>query len=437
MDDAYKAMAEARLKDNTGSDLVEMTGVTLSLFYAPVVLKWCVVDRFLPGNASVDAVFYPLMVMGVIQLPWAGVWVATAALVLHAAGAWRAEAASGKDGGDGKTKKDFIYSLVPFRGLLMAMTVYSILAVDFRIYPKQHMKTEVFGFSGMDLGVGVFVFSHGLVMGPKVVADARRACVKWVQTSLPLCVCGVLRVVAVKALNYQEHVTEYGVHWNFFFTLALVPIFFRALLAVNAVAQLPPVVLAVLPTAVHQVWLTVYGGFDYLLDDARASLVDQNKEGVFGLCGYTSLFMLGSYFSGPLRDRRAPELWIFAGAAWATFLALEATVQPCSRRACNAAYVALTCSQGGAALTLLQHLPDFERFSASTTPPDRRYLGAVSRHGFFVFLVSNLLTGAVNLACRTLDVAPFSATALLVVYLLLGPQLPLALLEWKGKSKST
>jgi hypothetical protein len=37
-----------------------------------------------------------------------------------------------------------------------------------------------------------------------------------------LLLVGVLRVVAVKSTGYQEHVSEYGVHGNFFFILAAI-----------------------------------------------------------------------------------------------------------------------------------------------------------------------------------------------------------------------
>ena len=39
---------------------------------------------------------------------------------------------------------------------------------------------------------------------------------------LPLLPAGLARLVCVKSAQYQEHASEYGTHWNFFLTLAVV-----------------------------------------------------------------------------------------------------------------------------------------------------------------------------------------------------------------------
>jgi len=43
-------------------------------------------------------------------------------------------------------------------------------------------------------------------------------------SSTPMIVLGCARLVATWGVHYQEHVTEYGVHWNFFFTIAVVKV---------------------------------------------------------------------------------------------------------------------------------------------------------------------------------------------------------------------
>lgn len=106
----------------------------------------------------------------------------------------------------------------------------AILAVDFTIFPRRFAKAETYGSGLMDIGVGLFMMAHGTTAPEARYKNASSAglrsyvkmLVLTVRNVLPLFVLGMLRLLAVKSTGYQEHVTEYGVHWNFFFTVAFV-----------------------------------------------------------------------------------------------------------------------------------------------------------------------------------------------------------------------
>ncbi|CAD6903138.1 unnamed protein product [Tilletia controversa] len=149
--------------------------------------------------------------------------------------------------------------LTVYRAHMMLMTIICILAVDFPVFPRAFAKCETWGTSLMDMGVGSFVFSLGLVSaGPPLRRTILRAInlrqrqphshshspsspsssdhhhqhqqprllhqlIQDMRRSLPILLLGLVRVLLVKSTEYPEHTSEYGMHWNFFITLGLLP----------------------------------------------------------------------------------------------------------------------------------------------------------------------------------------------------------------------
>jgi phosphatidylinositol glycan class W len=119
----------------------------------------------------------------------------------------------------------------------------------------------------MDIGVGAFIFANGLVSpearGKRAQLQrvgARSCAVEWARRVsatargvAPCLALGLGRLLTVKAADYQEHVTEYGVHWNFFLTLGAVAM-------LTAIVRPPPAwsgVLGLLLLGMHHWALTV------------------------------------------------------------------------------------------------------------------------------------------------------------------------------------
>jgi len=77
------------------------------------------------------------------------------------------------------------------------------------------------------VGVGAFIVSNAIVSPEarnvgKASGGWWSSVFKSIRSSSPLLVLGLARFLAVKSTDYQEHVSEYGVHWNFFITLFVV-----------------------------------------------------------------------------------------------------------------------------------------------------------------------------------------------------------------------
>jgi phosphatidylinositol glycan class W len=115
------------------------------------------------------------------------------------------------------------------------LTAVGILGVDFKIFPRENAKTENFGLSAMDLGVGLYIVCHSMKLirnsefqqDDSILTNLKKFPYKFWSTLKScsfLILIGLARLWSVKATNYVEHDTEYGVHWNFLFTIVLVKV---------------------------------------------------------------------------------------------------------------------------------------------------------------------------------------------------------------------
>jgi glucosaminylphosphatidylinositol acyltransferase len=145
----------------------------------------------------------------------------------------------------------------------------------------------------MDIGTAAFVFHSSIVAGPRITSSGsiyskfKRTFV----SSIPTLLFGFGRAVVLKAINYQEHVSEYGVHWNFFVTLSILP--FLTTFHSIFLSRVPLLLLAITLMIMYQYYLGA-GLEEYILYAPRVDLLSKNREGVFSLIGYFSIFLIGA-----------------------------------------------------------------------------------------------------------------------------------------------
>lgn len=328
--------------------------------------------------------------------------------------------------GANNNRKEFISY---YRSTLMLFTILSILAVDFTVFPRKYAKTETYGFSLMDVGVGSFIISMGIISKLKSSANEPNAnrdrarygmhslldFMKAFRSSIPLFLFGVVRVVMLWAFGYHSHVSEYGVHWNFFFTMFVVTIssFFLNL------SHIPIVILAVS----YQTFLCWFGS-DYVFHQERTAgnLISENKEGIMSCIGFFVTFHLGQWIgrllSSPMTTKRQLfQIWtrfvMLLGVVMIHGAVMHLFVEKASRRLANIAYISFVigCNLW---IIILFMVPCMVLFYRN----DSVLLRAINHNQLFVFLIGNLMTGMINLKLKTLFAVPSVAYSLIGGYLM-------------------
>ena len=161
--------------------------------------------------------------------------------------------------------------LTNFRAVTNIITKVCILAVAFKFFPREFAKTESYGFNLMDTGVGLFMIANALV-APEARCQSYNENIRFrdyfkknAYDCLPLLALGAGRYVAVELLGYQRHVSEYGVHWNFFLTLVSVKLFISIL--PRNIATKFPLLAGIWILAMHEYTLSTIKLKEWVLSD--------------------------------------------------------------------------------------------------------------------------------------------------------------------------
>lgn len=355
-------------------------------------------------------------------------------------------------------ESDQVPFITLFRVFVNVKTAISILAVDFTVFPRRYAKTETYGTGVMDFGVGAFVFANALVCpearGKNISGSKMNHVLKQLISVWPLIALGVGRLVSVKMTGYQEHVSEYGVHWNFFFTLAIV----------RVVAS---VLLAVLPT--NQSWffaLIISGLYQFCLEtselkaflihnnDRERGFLHANKEGIFSVIGYVAIYLTGvSIGLFVMQPRSQVRDWLkvifsLLMGSLALYTALwmcQTLVEPVSRRLANFSFCLWSVAQslffmsclGVATIILLfsqkasdchfvpsswslhKKQSDSDKVSDLKRAERQRFclVQAVSRNQLLFFLLANVMTGLTNSVIDTLSCSSSVSVCVLLSYM--------------------
>ncbi|XP_037019532.2 phosphatidylinositol-glycan biosynthesis class W protein isoform X2 [Artibeus jamaicensis] len=362
-------------------------------------------------------------------------------------------------------ESEYIPAISCFRVINSAFTAVAILAVDFPLFPRRFAKAELYGTGAMDFGVGGFVFGTAMVC-----PEIRKKCMegfkfyyftKSLYSIWPLVFLGVGRLIMIKSIDYQEHLTEYGVHWNFFFTLIVVKLITSLLLTF-----FPPNkswVVAVSVTVLYQLALNLTPLKRVILygtdgRGTRAGFFNANREGIMSTLGYVAIHMAGVQTgSYVLKKRSHIKDWIkvaccillTAVGLFVSLYIVQVNVEKVSRRMANLAFCIWIVASSLILLSSLllgDIILSFAKFliqgsvvpcswkliqspvtnkkhletlvsEAERKKPSLCLITAINRNQLIFFLLSNITTGLTNLLVDTLHSSTLWGLFVLCLYM--------------------
>lgn len=346
--------------------------------------------------------------------------------------------------------------------LMLSVTV-CILSVDFPIFPRRGAKTYDFGFSIMDAGVGAFIAFSGAV-SPEAKHAVESSTDRTIQTklglvlktlssSVPLIVLSCLRLVLIRYFEYREITEEYGTHLNFFAVLAAVKLISCLIYCIIGRRIKLNYVGAALIVA-YQIFLNYYAMENIVANESRHNFFMANKEGFLSIIGLTGYHLVYTRLQLIIDDaskthkrygitQTLKALLRLAAPAIVGLIVMHNFVQPSSRRISNAAYVCWSACMVifllGCEVTVNSGIAALQRRYHNVDDFGSRIYTAFSQNAMPLFLLANILTGAINFTLATNSMQTLSSLATIAMYLVIISVVAMVTFDrpnlWRPKAK--
>ncbi|XP_060851541.1 phosphatidylinositol-glycan biosynthesis class W protein-like [Rhopalosiphum padi] len=439
MDTEYKELHREAMSNQTGSTLIE---IYTSLFPLPIhiiVFIWMSINTDHSKKLNSPTIWMFLFEFITMVLPtvfnftlfsdYSVVQFLIYIIVFGIAFVWMLLNHNYISSSTIKTKKNPYITV--YRFMLNTYTVFCILAVDFNVFPRRFAKTETYGHGVMDIGVGCYVCSNALLFNIPNTRNISKNVFKVFKQVLPLLVLGIGRTYFVTKADYHHYMFEYGVHWNFFMTLAFLKIINLFVLPFISTCCLS--IIATILVVIYEFALN-FGLAEWIMSDApRDTLFSANREGILSLIGYEAIFLytlsMKSRLSFFMKKNHLLNsiflLTVTSTLSIALFLLtfIISYIFGVSRRLANAGYVYWVLSISSYLLfmsimienflTVLLHkigrLSEFNRVSL--------IIDSVNDNLLFFFLFANVVTGIINMCMYTLVMNTVSSIIILSLYM--------------------
>lgn len=439
MDFEYKELHEEAMSNQTGSSLIE---IYMSLFPLPIhliIFIWMSIGVNLNEKINIPTVWMFYLEFIIMVLPtvfhltllseYLNIQFIFYLIIFIFLFSWLLLNQNYLLSSNIKTTK--IPHITFYRFMLNTYTIFCILAVDFKVFPRRFAKTETYGHSLMDIGVGCYVCSNALLFTIPKINNMTKYSIQVFKQVLPLLILGIGRTYFITKSNYHHYVFEYGVHWNFFMTLAFLKII--NLLILPFISNCCLMGFATVLIVVYEITLNC-GLADWIISDApRDNLFSANREGILSLIGYESIFLYSLSMKWHLsvfmkKNHLINNMFLLVITSSSAIVLLLLTIIlrsffGISRRLANSGYVYWILAISSYLLTMsliiengisiiLQKLGRFNKFVSISLIID-----SINNNLLFFFLFANVVTGIINMSIFTLKINTFFSLTILSLYM--------------------